>query len=759
MAGELLPIKVVLPNPDRHVRIQPGGSDRKVFGTVDAGIRNGLAREITIVANSLAVSPQDRASAELPSVAKVRLKPEALAKSHRPTRLLTQETCPVIGVGAFNELYVRATTRGLRRLREAILSDRSVEGVANISTIDGIQPVSVEDKLAGIAGPEGELRLERAEKIKIILFDHHDPAIDRAIEQDFVEYAVSAGFDTPVELDYAPGLKVWVLNPRNHSVSRLLQHRGVRSAGVVPRFFPLLRASSPISATPRTGLSIPQPGRDYPTVGIVDSGVSETCEPLLPWVIAADAYVTYSERNTSHGTFVGGLVAFGSVLNAAGVVDSGEPCQIVDVIAIPNDDATLGDVGTLDETQLVAILREVVPKFKDRVKVWNLSLGSEEICTDHQFSDLGKALDALQSEHGVQFVIAAGNYEDVPFRSWPSPPLGESDRICSPADSVLGVTVGALAQAQAPNSVVPINHPSPFSRRGPGPAYGVKPELVHYGGNCDPTGGFLTTGMRSLFTDGRDAEDIGTSFATPIVSSLLSNVFHSIQPPPTPQLAKALVIHAAEYPLSRSAGDANYFGFGKASSLGRVLFATQSSATLIFEDVLIPGHDLELDPFPFPACLSIGGRSRGRIKMTLVYSPPLDANYGLEYCRANVTASLGTVGSGPRGNLKYTRQAHPDAHHSRGATEEDLIKHGLKWWPTKRYSRDIVRGIDSVHWRLTVDLLHRAGDKPQPQPFALIVTIEGNDDDPVYDDLVTALRPYASNDLALRASVRQSFRI
>src|SRR5260370_10366949 len=44
------------------------------------------------------------------------------------------------------------------------------------------------------------------------------------------------------------------------------------------------------------------------------------------------------------------------------------------------------------------------------------------------------------------------------------------------------------------------------------------------------------------------AEDLGTSFATPLVSSALAQVYHQITPTPSPVLARALLTHHARPP-------------------------------------------------------------------------------------------------------------------------------------------------------------------------------------------------------------------
>jgi serine protease AprX len=106
--------------------------------------------------------------------------------------------------------------------------------------------------------------------------------------------------------------------------------------------------------------------------------------------------------------------------------------RIVDVVA-------LGKNGTTED-KLISTLEQALEAHPE-VKVWNLSLGTEKGVADRAFSDLGVALDRLQDEYRVTFIIAAGNYRNPPFRGWPPDDLGEADRVCAPADSVRAVVV------------------------------------------------------------------------------------------------------------------------------------------------------------------------------------------------------------------------------------------------------------------------------------------------------------------------------
>lgn len=79
----------------------------------------------------------------------------------------------------------------------------------------------------------------------------------------------------------------------------------------------------------------------------------------------------------------------------------------------------------------------------------------------------------------------------------------------------------------------------------PGPVFLQKPELAHYGGNCDAAATYVQTGVLSFDGNGNIAENIGTSFASPPVAALTANVEADLAQPPSRSLVMALVVHSA----------------------------------------------------------------------------------------------------------------------------------------------------------------------------------------------------------------------
>ena len=136
----------------------------------------------------------------------------------------------------------------------------------------------------------------------------------------------------------------------------------------------------------------------------------------------------------------------------------------------------------------------------------------------------------------------------------------------------------------------------------------------------------------------------GTSFATPLISSLLANISHRVVGGASHLLSRALLVHAAA--LQGQKIDPTllkYQGFGTPPDLDAVLGCDPWQCTLIFELEIPPGVAYEKAVFPMPKCLLLDAQTlRANILMTVVHEPYLDAAFGSEYCRSNIEVSLGT---------------------------------------------------------------------------------------------------------------------
>ncbi|EOQ22257.1 hypothetical protein KQ1_05834 [Bacillus cereus BAG3O-1] len=748
MEGEKFdyPIKLISLRKGDIKPNRANGGDKKIFCEVTRELRSGLAQKIDAVESSF--EQRFKEHPKTPAVAKVTLRSDAIAKSHRPINLFSSSTCPIIGVGESNELFIEVNTQRLNNLKQKIMNSSAKVIESNISTLEDIIPYLPEDVVS--LGIKKHIQNEELRFVKIKLFKFSNDETNIDVEQEFEEHLIKVGSKIQKKIYYAKHLTVYkVLINNNVKLEELTNFGGIKSLS----FFPIITTNDFFGFKEHTidqeiSAFSPIPGVEYPYVGVVDSGIKDGNVFLDDWVTNREDYVLPEEKNCNHGSFVSGIIAYNNRFNFQKNIYDG--VKIIDVIAIPNSNSNYGPTGMVDEEELVEILREVVPKYCDKVKVWNLSLNSENTCEEQGFSDLAIALDEIQDENDVIFVISAGNYNGHPPRLWPiESHLNFDDIITSPADSVRAITVGSITHINSDLS--PIYCPSPFSRRGPGPNYITKPELVDYGGNITFSP-FQNNGVTSIDENGRIVEDIGTSFSTPRVSALLSKIYHYLENTPSRSLAKALLIHSA---VDRRTNrrpekkDRPYLGFGQPQDLQTLLECSKSSATIIFEGTINPSTYMEIADFPFPKVLTENGKCFGEIFVTLVYNPPLNSDYSFEYCRSNIEVSLGTTKPGGySGEVPLERM---------GALEKELIENGMKWAPVKVYHRKIsTRGINDYPWKLKLTLSGRSEEVLGPQDFSLIVTIKDpqNQKD-VYHDVVQQLQQrFVFTDLKVSNRVR-----
>jgi len=735
------PIKVVtITKEDRKTPEAGRFSDPKNFVPVDRELRSLWIEEVYGVEKAFQKSFQ---LFDVAGVAKVTLRDEALAKSYRPTQILNPRTCPIIGVRGFGELLVSVSPEGLRRLRKKIDSVKSKQGVADLSTIKAIEPYSVEDAV----GDEEDLEeLEEAsadeEGLKIRLFHHHDKDLDRSILETFQRVCRKAGVKQVEPLPYSSRMSFFRVRDLPPSgVEALSGYVGLQSFSAFPEFEFVRASATPIHSVEESNFPGPEPGVEYPVIGMIDGGTAKDDPFLKPWVVKRRSHLADSDWDPSHGSFVAGLAIHGRRLNNDQRFP-GEPVRLVDVAALPRK-------GTLSEPHLIQAIQQALRKCPE-VRYWNLSLNNTaRCCDDDTFSDLAKVLDELQDEHNVTFVVPVGNPDPTEhwYRPWPADgQLGERDRICSPADSVRAVSVASIAHQDRPDWQVKRGEPSPFSRRGPGPSALPKPELGHYGGNCDRRGSYSQTGVRSLDGRGNVAEDIGTSFATPLVTNVLANIHSRLHDNPNRTLVRALALHSAAFRGDKiDPEELRYRGFGIPGDIDDILYSTPWAATLIIESSVAPRTVVEKHPFPIPSCLrTADNRVRAGFLLSLVYDPPLNPDGGVEYCQTNLDASLRPYDIDPMtGKAKQASRIPPDPKDLGKGFEKERIELGFKWSPVKLYRKVFPKGVQGDQWRLQVSALHRAEYQAPAgweQPFSLVVTVFDPDRArPVNDEMIAAM--------------------
>lgn len=766
---ERLLIKVIMPKQGTERKVTGGGAPPKPFRKVDAKYRARLTAQISAI--RAAIVPQVRTAGAAP--VRVKLLSKAAAKSHRPENLFSSYSCPIVGAGRLGELFVKATAEGLDRLADIIENNTSDRMTKELSCVETIEPVTPAYRRGGLEANDVLRRSPRGKLgfiTRVGLFNFGTGTEQPKVIEDFESACRVRDIRVRRNRGYAPSSFTYEIECRTvedvEALSRVVGVRSIKPMPLMRTIRPQMLAAKPL---PKLPIADDVTG-DFPVVVVVDTGISDQIAALESWVVGRDSQVAPEYRNADHGTFVAGLICWGGQLNPtiAGLDES--PCGVFDLQVMPNDDPAKGDTLPLLESEFLVSLEAALQQHANTYKVWNLSLSTDAVCSLDAFSTLAEELDNLQEKYKVSFVISAGNYDTPPLLDFPRQSTQLSaGRITTPADSVLGITVGAVSHVGYKTNGPSEHQPSAFSRHGAGPNYVIKPDLVHYGGSCS-TDGSHVAGIRSVKGTG-SAENVGTSFATPLVARTLAQIYHHVTPTPSPVLARALLTHHARDPRTRLRvpdGDENFFGFGLPMPVPYCLECTAHTSTLVFDDVLRPGKFLEWDDFPYPPSLQRDGKYFGEIWMTVAFAPARGARWGTEYCETHIDAHFGvyrTQTSRETGLVKprpiFVGLVPPE-HKNPGLLYESYQVEKLrKWAPVRTYHGDLRdNGERGNRWRLKVQLLTRHGideaETFKPQPFSLILTISDPDKKArVYDEMAQIIRNrFQSQNLTVRASAQ-----
>lgn len=735
-------IQIPYSNSDLRDPGNSGGSTA-ILVTIDDEYRLAMSK---MLSESLsALSPSTTLFPECPIPLILKLRETGIAKSHRPIQLIQEAGIEPAGHAKIDEVLVAGNSDSFATLQEVILH-RDVKKIrANLSAIERIEPWSVQKR-----NPDGIAALRNRGRALISLFTYssHDSnsnnyeAILSVLEKLQIQYhQISRSRSLPL-------ISIRDVNKvKEESLDLLLNYPGARSIFPEPIYRSHSQIAAPAAATLFTGFTQPDP--QLPTVAVFDTGVSGNASHLNNWVTGRDIYVLPPDTNYEHGTMVASLVA------GAKQINNGHPW-------IPETKSLVYDVCGLEArggsvSELIERLRAAVGRRPD-IKIWNLSLGSDQ-CDEQEFSEFSKVLDELSDQHNVLFIVAAGNYITTPRRVWPNPVAILNDRVSSPGDSVRALTVGSIGHITSINALSSSGHPTPYSRRGPGPVFTPKPDLTHVGGGVHNP---WDTGLSSILVLGPANNvmgNFGTSFAAPIAASMAANLWKALDAHPnlnaTPAIVKALMIHSAQLtspdysPLER-----RYYGAGRPDNVMDSLFDSDDSFTLIFEAQVHPGLKWRKSNYPIPQSLIHNGKFRGEIIITAAYAPPLDPNAGSEYVRANVELSFGIVDGD-----KMSGRVPMEGEEGRSGYEKVQIENGGKWSPVKVHRKSFPEGIEGDIWGVQASAVLRAFEPPlgRPLPVNIIVTLRALDGNPnVYADGLRALvaNNWVHNPLQTRVPLR-----
>ncbi|MEY8430083.1 S8 family peptidase [Lachnospiraceae bacterium 48-42] len=756
MSENNLPIKLVL-QKTTDIMKNTGGGETKFFGDVTPQLKN----EIIDKFESLLCFYEDvfLEGENIPAIGKITVKPEAIAKSHKPSDLC--RNCPIIGSEDLNEIYIKVSKKAVQETIALVKNPPSQKFKANMTAISDIQPIRPEEKISSMLQSVAKENFDSIKKeIKIKLFDFDDD-FDNAQIWNYVRRKLRQfHLDNNYKIiSYGEHIKFMKMEVNSYEdIITLASINGVKTVSFFQEY------SLPRNDFSMTELQtlLDSEYRDSDaSIGIIDGGISDDNAFLKPFIIAREEYVNKAYQNPKHATFIASTIQYGNMLNNITVATSYR-FKFVDIVAIPNSDKDYGLTDSISEDDLMEIIEEVMEKYSGSTKIWNMSLGIENKPCDGTMSDLGVFLDYIQDKYHVQIFVSSGNINVLPLRNWPPQSgIGEHDRLISPADSVRAVTVGSVALFDSDNSIVKSNEPSPFSRRGPGANYVVKPDIVDYGGNLSTSYIINGLGVKGMDPYGNIIEGNGTSYSNPRSLQKYASIYDEMVDPDL-LLAKAMLIHSARMKsrelLDERPDNIKYYGFGIPSeNIQDILQCSEDNVTLVFKQKISQGSHLEMYDFPYPKSLIKNNKYIGEIGMTLAYLPPLDPKYGQEYCRTNIDVSFGTYSYLQNGKIDYKGQVPLEAKWDE-KFEAARVENGFKWSPIKSYYRKLRKGIKiGDGWKLRIDLTARNGMYVPSQEFVLIITIRDSNGNDIYSEIVNGLRErgYITNNIETKYQVRQ----
>ncbi|MDM1067421.1 S8 family peptidase [Myroides odoratimimus] len=410
----------------------------------------------------------------------------------------------------------------------------------------------------------------------------------------------------------------------------------------------------------------------------------------------------------THGTFVASRCIYGDDIEFQITTKILKPyCYVIDVPVFGIDSS--GNITGLNDFDLAIAITEVVESLYNDVKVYNLSLGNPKSLEDNERSHLGKTLDFLSKEFDVLFVISSGNINsslgDYPDNHFSNP----NARIGSPAESLLGLTVGSIAKYDDTGSLTKRNLISPFSKIGPGTDGGLKPELVSHGGNLmSPYTSFHRISSCGLYHDGMSLSyDNGTSFSSPIISRY-AQMLYDYYPFAKTNLVKALLIHFAERReiFENFDFDFKFTGFGE-PLIQNALFANNTATYLYQGELDMENYDYV--KFNIPNSFSdSNSESKLKLKITIVYNPEVNLNNDSEYSKTRLSVKL----------VKNTTS---------GLREISLSNSNIytkQWSPILQFEKSFTRNFDAGEWEVALRLYTRSiNDSNFKQDYAIIIEV------------------------------------
>lgn len=397
--------------------------------------------------------------------------------------------------------------------------------------------------------------------------------------------------------------------------------------------------------------SIPNPGIE-PTIGVIDTLFDKRVY-FSEWVEyhdMVDDNIPKGQNDYRHGTAVSSIIVDGPRMNPW--LDDG--CGR---FKVRHFGVAAG--AQFSSFTIIKLIKKIIESNKD-IKVWNISLGSNQEINDNFISAEAAVLDQIQYENDVIFVVAGTNKsrEDV-------------NKIGSPADSINSMVVNAVTKSGLSTK---------YSRKGLALSFFAKPDVSYYGGSeeqyiqvCEPLGATFVA---------------GTSFAAPWIARKLAYLIDVLGL--NREIAKALIIDAARgWNDAPTPEEVALYGHGIVPiKITDIIQTPEDEIRFLVMDVSEKWNTynyhfpipLKADTYPYYA------------RATMCYFPLCDRAQGVDYTNTELNLHFGRIqDDGKLNEINDDKQNLDDIGESRSYILEGDARERFRKWDNVKYIAEKVK--------------------------------------------------------------------
>lgn len=320
-----------------------------------------------------------------------------------------------------------------------------------------------------------------------------------------------------------------------------------------------------------------EPNSKDPIVAVIDSGIQEghayiekaIKKELSKSFLKKDNETSDKVTDGGHGTRVAGAILYPNGIPREDIKEYQLPCNIANY-------RVLNENNSIEDNVLPAELTsEVIQNLHHSIKIVNHSIcATVRPFSGIHMSSWASTIDKLCFEKDILFIQASGNIQPHTNlksgfldyldkgETYPNYIFNAGCKIHNPSQSLQALTVGSVCKEYFENSdatsMGKVGEISGFSTIGPGMWSSIKPEVVEFGGDIVVTKNTpkrvipkAETAVELIRTSppgpAYDKSEVGTSFSTPKVSYIASQVQKAF-PNRSALLYKTLIIQSAKWP-------------------------------------------------------------------------------------------------------------------------------------------------------------------------------------------------------------------